>query len=46
VVEGEYTTGAQEQLYIENQGVIASFDAEHGLTLWGSLQCPYYVHKL
>jgi len=45
VVEGKYTTGAQEQLYIENQGVIASFDAEHGLTLWGSLQCPYYVHK-
>jgi len=45
VVEGKYTTGAQEQLYIENQGVIASFDVEHGLTLWGSLQCPYYVHK-
>src|SRR5882724_10065336 len=45
VVEGKYTTGAQEQLYIENHGVIASFDAEHGLTLWGSLQCPYYVHK-
>ena len=45
IVEGEYTTGAQEQLYIENNGVIASFDAEHGITLWGSLQCPYYVHK-
>lgn len=45
IVEGEYTTGAQEQLYIENNGVIASFDAAQGLTLWGSLQCPYYVHK-
>jgi CO/xanthine dehydrogenase Mo-binding subunit len=45
IVEGEYTTGAQEQLYIENNGVIASFDAERGITLWGSLQCPYYVHK-
>jgi CO/xanthine dehydrogenase Mo-binding subunit len=45
IVEGEYTTGAQEQLYIENNGVIASFDREHGLTVWGSLQCPYYVHK-
>src|SRR5258706_2158587 len=45
IVEGEYTTGAQEQLYIENNGVIASFDPEQGLTLWGSLQCPYYVHK-
>ncbi len=45
IVEGEYATGAQEQLYIENNGVIASFDAEQGITVWGSLQCPYYVHK-
>jgi CO/xanthine dehydrogenase Mo-binding subunit len=45
IVEGEYTTEAQEQLYIENNGVIASFDRELGITLWGSLQCPYYVHK-
>jgi CO/xanthine dehydrogenase Mo-binding subunit len=45
IVEGEYTTGAQEQLYIENNGVIASFDPRTGITLWGSLQCPYYVHK-
>ncbi len=45
IVEGEYRTGAQEQLYIENNGVIAAFDPEHGITLWGSLQCPYYVQK-
>jgi CO/xanthine dehydrogenase Mo-binding subunit len=45
IVEGEYTTGAQEQLYIENNGMIAAFDAERGLTVWGSLQCPFYVHK-
>jgi CO/xanthine dehydrogenase Mo-binding subunit len=45
IVEGEYTTGAQEQLYIENNGVIAAFDRERGITVWGSLQCPYYVHK-
>jgi CO/xanthine dehydrogenase Mo-binding subunit len=45
IVEGEYTTGAQEQLYIENNGMIAVFDPEHGITVWGSLQCPYYVHK-
>ena len=44
VVEGEYRTGAQEQFYIENNGMIASFDPEKGLTAWGSLQCPYYVH--
>jgi CO/xanthine dehydrogenase Mo-binding subunit len=45
IVEGEYTTGAQEQLYIETNGMIAAFDADRGVTVWGSLQCPYYVHK-
>jgi len=45
IVEGEYATGAQEQLYIENNGMIAAFDAAHGITVWGSLQCPYYIHK-
>ena len=45
IVEGEYSTGAQEQLYIENNGMIASFDEAQGITVWGSLQCPYYVHK-
>jgi CO/xanthine dehydrogenase Mo-binding subunit len=45
VIEGDYETGAQEQLYIENNGMIATFDPEQGITVWGSLQCPYYVHK-
>ena len=45
IVEGEYFTGAQEQLYIENNGIIAAFDPNNGVTVWGSLQCPYYVHK-
>ncbi|HJR07829.1 MAG TPA: xanthine dehydrogenase family protein molybdopterin-binding subunit [Pyrinomonadaceae bacterium] len=45
IVEGEYTTGAQEQLYIETNGVIAVARADEGVTVWGSMQCPYYVHK-
>ncbi len=45
IVEGEYKTGAQEQLYIENNGMIAQFEGEKGITVWGSLQCPYYIHK-
>ncbi len=45
VVEGEYRTGAQEQLYIENNGMIAVANPRDGVTVWGSLQCPYYVHK-
>jgi CO/xanthine dehydrogenase Mo-binding subunit len=45
IVEGEYYTGAQEQLYIENNGAIAIGNAQDGVTVWGSMQCPYYVHK-
>ncbi|HSQ24928.1 MAG TPA: xanthine dehydrogenase family protein, partial [Pyrinomonadaceae bacterium] len=45
IVEGEYETGAQEQLYIENNGAIAIANPEAGVTVWGSMQCPYYVHK-
>jgi CO/xanthine dehydrogenase Mo-binding subunit len=45
IVEGEYETGAQEQLYIEPQGMIARANAAEGVTVWGSLQCPYYIHK-
>ena len=45
IVEGEYRTGAQEHLYIENNGAIARYTAEDGVTVWGSLQCPFYVHK-
>ncbi|WP_348264491.1 xanthine dehydrogenase family protein molybdopterin-binding subunit [Telmatobacter sp. DSM 110680] len=45
IIEGEYRTGAQEHLYIENNGVIAEYSAKDGITVWGSLQCPFYVHK-
>lgn len=45
IVEGEYETGAQEQLYIENNGAISIANSEDGVTVWGSMQCPYYVHK-
>ena len=44
VVRGRYTTGHQEQLYIEPNGLIARWD-EQGLHVVGSIQCPYYVHK-
>src|SRR6266850_2877510 len=45
IVEGEYETGAQEQLYIETNGAIAIANADEGVTVWGSMQCPYYIHK-
>ena len=45
IIEGEYETGAQEQLYIENNGAIAVANPNEGVTVWGSMQCPYYIHK-
>ncbi len=45
IVEGEYRTGHQEQLYIETNGVIAVPEPDGGVTVYGSLQCPYYVHR-
>jgi len=45
VVEGEYRCGHQEQLYIETNGVIAVPGADGSMTVYGSLQCPYYVHR-
>lgn len=45
IIEGEYRTGAQEHLYIENNGMIAEWSAASGVTVRGSLQCPYYVYK-
>jgi CO/xanthine dehydrogenase Mo-binding subunit len=45
IVEGEYMTGAQEHLYIENNGAIAAYSELEGVTFWGSLQCPFYAHK-
>jgi CO/xanthine dehydrogenase Mo-binding subunit len=47
IVEGEYRTGAQEQLYIENNGVIAEYSLVDGVIVRGSMQCPFYlVHAL
>jgi len=52
VVERTFRVGLQEQLYIEPQGAIAIPWREHGagsreqgITVIGSLQCPYYVHR-
>ena len=45
IVEGEYRTGHQEHVYIEPNGVIAVPEPHGGVTVYGSLQCPFYVHK-
>ena len=44
-MQGEYRVGHQEQLYIENQAMIAEPRPDGGITITGSMQCPYYVHE-
>jgi CO/xanthine dehydrogenase Mo-binding subunit len=44
VIEGTYRTGHQEHVYIETNGVIA-VPEDGGITVYGSLQCPFYAHK-
>ncbi len=45
IIEGEYRVGHQEQLYIENQAMIGVPRPDGGITVYGSMQCPYYIHK-
>ncbi len=45
IVEGEYRTGYQEQLYIEPQVMIAIPREGGAVEIRGSMQCPYYIHK-
>lgn len=44
VLEGVYRTGHQEHVYIECNGVVAVPEAG-GVTIHGSMQCPFYVVK-
>ncbi len=43
VIEGEYRTGYQEHAYMETQGTIAVPEEQGAMTIYGSLQCPFYV---
>ncbi len=44
IIEETYTTGYQEQAYIEPQGFVGYIEDET-YTVIGSIQCPYYVHE-
>ena len=46
VVEGTYRTGHQEHVYIETNGVVAvPEDDGRTITVYGSIQCPFYVDR-
>ncbi|OQW98441.1 MAG: hypothetical protein BWK68_00570 [Elusimicrobia bacterium A5] len=44
VVEGTYTTNYQVHAYLEPQGMIADSTPEGGVVIYGSMQCPFYIH--
>ena len=43
VYKEHFSTGLQEQAYLETNGVIASYE-DGKITIRASLQCPYYIH--
>ncbi|MFW9917755.1 MAG: xanthine dehydrogenase family protein molybdopterin-binding subunit, partial [Candidatus Thorarchaeota archaeon] len=43
IIEGEYFTPYQDHAYLENNGVIACPEPEGSITIYGSMQCPFYV---
>jgi CO/xanthine dehydrogenase Mo-binding subunit len=51
VVEGVYRTGHQEHVYIETNGVVAVPGGRReaggwsNITVYGSIQCPFYVDR-
>lgn len=47
IIEAEYWAGHQEQLYLENQGLIVFPQKDGSIRVEGSLQCPYFpTHEL
>ena len=47
IIEAEYWAGHQEQLYLENQGLVVFPRKDGSILAEGSIQCPYFpVHEL
>jgi len=45
VVEGTWSTGHQEHIYIECQVMTAWVEDDGTVVVEGSMQCPYFVHR-
>lgn len=44
IYEEDFTTGYQDQTYLETQGMMAQPEADGRMFIHGSMQCAYYVH--
>ena len=45
IIEGRYAVGHQEQMYIEPNAICAVPRDDGGVTIYGSMQCPFYIHR-
>ena len=45
IAEDDFYAHYQEHTYLETQGILAVFDDDCDLTIYGSMQCPYYVQE-
>lgn len=43
IVEGDWETGSQEQMYLETQAMAARRTDDGGIEVTGSMQCPFYL---
>lgn len=44
IITDEFRTGYQEHVYLETQAMLGIYDGER-VTVYGSMQCPYYIHN-
>lgn len=44
VLENEFHTPYQEHAYLETNGMVAELTDNGTMTVFGSMQCPFYVH--
>jgi len=45
IIERNFFADYQEHAYLETQGCIALLDHNNEMTIYGSMQCPYYVQN-
>jgi CO/xanthine dehydrogenase Mo-binding subunit len=45
IVERTFRTSHQEHCYLEPLGALAVPEGEHSITVYGTMQCPFYVQK-
>jgi CO/xanthine dehydrogenase Mo-binding subunit len=45
IIKNKYSTNYQEHAYLETQSMVASHDLNGRFSIFGSMQCPFYVQE-